>query len=202
MSGLGESSENAYGAATWQGATVAPETDEALAARAASDSVATEELYRRYVNRVYTYCKRRLDSEETVRDATSAIMVRALEGLYRKRIDNVSSWIFSIAHNEVIDIYRRRRDTVGLEFAANVADDGLSPESLVVARSAAGELRELITQLSADQQSVVTLRLAGLDGTEICAVLGRSRSWVDTTQFRAVRRLRELMHVDLAPEAP
>ena len=79
MSGLGESSE--YAKAVQPGTAIAPETDEALAARVASDPSATEELYRRYIHRVYTYCKRRLGDEEAVRDATSAIMVRALEGL-------------------------------------------------------------------------------------------------------------------------
>ena len=62
------------------------------------------------------------------------------------------------------------------------------------------ELRTLLAQLSPDQQQVVTLRLAGLDGGEICAVLGKSRSWVDTTQHRAIRRLRDLMGVTPTPE--
>jgi DNA-directed RNA polymerase specialized sigma24 family protein len=39
----------------------------------------------------------------------------------------------------------------------------------------------------------VELRLAGLTGPEIRQVLGRSRAWVDTTQFRAVQTLRAVM---------
>ena len=39
--------------------------------------------------------------------------------------------------------------------------------------------------------------MAGLTGPEIRQALGRSRSWVDTTQFRAVQKLRAVM----APEA-
>jgi RNA polymerase sigma-70 factor (ECF subfamily) len=176
------------------------ESDESLAARAAGDPLATEELYRRYVHRVYAYCKRRLNDEDAARDATSAVMLKALEGLYRSRVNNVASWIFSIAHNEVVSLYRRRRATVGLEFAVNVVDGGISPENQALAGATVRELRSVLAQLSPDQQQVVTLRLAGLDGGEICAVLGKSRSWVDTTQFRAIRRLRDLMGITPSPE--
>jgi DNA-directed RNA polymerase specialized sigma24 family protein len=46
----------------------------------------------------------------------------------------------------------------------------------------------------------VELRLAGLTGPEIREALGRSRSWVDTTQFRAIQRLRKVLAP--SPEGP
>ena len=36
--------------------------------------------------------------------------------------------------------------------------------------------------------------MAGLSTQEIQDVLGRSRSWVGVTQFRAMHRLRDLLH--------
>jgi RNA polymerase sigma-70 factor (ECF subfamily) len=194
MSVLGETSEYPF-ASDRPGTEAGLETDESLAVRAAADPQATEEPYRRYVNRVYGYCKRRLGDEDAARDATGAVMLKALEGLYRGRVDHVSSWIFSIAHNQVVSAYRQRHPTIGLEFAVHVVEAGSSPETQAIASATIGELRTLLAPLSSDQQQVVSLRLAGLDGSEICAVLGRSRGWVDTTQYRAVRRLRELMHV-------
>jgi hypothetical protein len=47
---------------------------------------------------------------------------------------------------------------------------------------------------------VIELRLSGLDGPEIRQVLGRSRSWVDTTQYRALISLRRLMNRHQSPE--
>jgi RNA polymerase sigma-70 factor, ECF subfamily len=166
--------------------------------RAAGDPLATEELYRRYVHPVYAYCKRRINDVDAARDATSAVMLKALEGLYRSRVDNVATWIFSIAHNEVVSLYRRRHTTVGLEFAVNVVDGNVSPENQALAGATARELRNMLAQLSPDQQQVVTLRLAGLDGGEICTVLGKSRSWVDATQALAIRCLCDLWDSRLA----
>ena len=99
---------------------VGSDPDAMLALRARNDPEAFGLLYARYVHRVYAYCKRRLNDEESVRDATSAVMLKALEGLYCSRVNNVASWIFSIAHNEVVSLYRRRHMTVGLEFAVNI----------------------------------------------------------------------------------
>ena len=61
-------------------------------------------------------------------------------------------------------------------------------------------IRDVLTQLSPEQRRVVELRLAGLTGPEIREVLGRSRAWVDTTQYRAVKRLRAVMAADVAKE--
>ena len=50
--------------------------------------------------------------------------------------------------------------------------------------------------LTNDQRQVVELRLAGVTGPEIRETLGRSRSWVDTTQHRAVQKLRAVLAPD------
>jgi RNA polymerase sigma-70 factor (ECF subfamily) len=173
------------------------ETDESLAAVAASDPAAFAELYRRYVVRIHRYCSRRLRDQGLAEDATSQVFLKALESLQRKRIDNVASWLFSIAHNEVIDRYRRQRNDAAYE-SLDLASPGQTPEDLAIARSEASELRRVLPHLTPDQQGVIELRLAGLTTPEIQEVLGKGRSWVGTTQHRALYRLRELMH---APRA-
>jgi DNA-directed RNA polymerase specialized sigma24 family protein len=72
---------------------------------------------------------------------------------------------------------------------------GRSPEEEALALIAAGDLRALLPLLTADQQRVVELRLAGLTTSEIQDVLGKGRSWVCITGYRATQRLRTLMNV-------
>jgi RNA polymerase sigma-70 factor (ECF subfamily) len=169
------------------------ESDESLAARAATDPAAMTELYRRYVARVDRYCRRRLRDPHLAEDVTSQIFLKALEGLRRGRIEHVSSWIFTIAHNEVVSHYRRERHDVGIDEVAEVASHGRAVEDAAIAQSDARDMRSLLPLLTADQQRVIELRLAGLTSLEIRQVLGRSRSWVGTTEHRAVNRLRDLM---------
>lgn len=169
------------------------ESDESLAARAATDPAAMTELYRRYVHRVDRYCRRQLRNTSLAEDVTSQVFVKALESLRRNRIENVASWIFTIAHNEVVSHYRRRRNEIGLDLADDVMSNDISPEEAAITRSDSHDLRMLLPRLTTDQQRVIELRLAGLTSLEIQDVLGKSRSWVGTTQHRAVHRLRELM---------
>jgi len=174
------------------------ESDESLAARAAADAVAMTELYRRYVARVDRYCRRRLQDPELVEDVTSQIFLKVLEGLRKRRVENVASWIFTIAHNEVVSQYRRRRELIGITEAVLALGDDDQLEDTIITQVVAGDLRAMLLRLSADQQRVLELRLAGLTSREIRHVLGRSQTWVGTTEYRAVHRLRDLM----APNHP
>jgi RNA polymerase sigma-70 factor (ECF subfamily) len=169
------------------------ESDEQRARRAATEPSAFAELYHRYVVRVHRYCSRRLADEALAEDATSQVFLKALEGLRRGRIDNVTSWTFAIAHNEVVDRYRRQRIDHSFDEldAFESADPG--PEDAVIAHLEATELRSLLPRLSHDQQRVIELRLAGLDTREIHDVLGKSKSWVGVTQYRALHQLRKLL---------
>ncbi len=171
----------------------AGESDERLAARASTDPAAFAELYERYVARIDQYCRWRLRDRDLAQDATSQIFLKALEGLRRRRIDNVASWLFTIAHNEVVDRYRRQHQTTAFDSYREVASSGQSVEDLAILASSSADLHRLLPLLSPDQQDVIELRLAGLTSTEIQEVLGRSKSWVATTHHRALRRLRGLL---------
>jgi RNA polymerase sigma-70 factor (ECF subfamily) len=54
-------------------------------------------------------------------------------------------------------------------------------------------VRNLLSQLTEDQRSVIELRLSGMTADEIAAILGKTRNAVDQAQFRAVSRLRVLL---------
>ena len=174
------------------------ESDEQLAARAATEPAAFAELYRRYVVRVHRYCSRRLADEALAEDATSQVFLKALEGLRRGRIDNVASWLFSIAHNEVVDRYRAQRPSSPIELIPDLESAAPGPEAEVIARLEVTELRALLPRLTADQQRVIELRLAGLDTREIQDVLGKGKSWVNVTQFRALKQLRRYLDVPVS----
>ena len=169
--------------------------DAALVARAKADRQAFAPLYARYADPVYRYCARRLGNPEAAADATSQIFAKAMVALPGCREDAFRSWLFAIAHNVLVDTYRAHHDHQPLEAAALVPDAAASPEDEALAAEARHEIVRLLARLPADQRRVVELRLAGLSGNEIGAVLGRTRGSVDTLQFRAVARMRALLGV-------
>jgi RNA polymerase sigma-70 factor (ECF subfamily) len=176
------------------------ESDESLAARAAEDADAFAELYRRYAGSIRRYCGFQLRDWWAVDDVTSEIFVKALESLHKATVSNVRPWLFTIARHQLTDRSRRRRPEVDIDETIELPSGAPGPEEQAITGIDRDELLRAIARLTPDQAQVIELRLSGLDGPEIRQVLNRSRSWVDTTQYRAVISLRRLMNRDQSPE--
>jgi RNA polymerase sigma-70 factor, ECF subfamily len=178
-------------------ATVDPDDtgvdDAVLVAAAQRDPRAFEPLYARYADPVYRYCWRRLGDADAAADATSLIFIKALAALPRYRAGSFRSWLFSIAHNTVVDRLRSTRHDAPFDPAFDPVDPAPGPEELALAGDAGRQVRSLLGRLSTDQRHVVELRLAGLTDREIAAALGRNLPAVRMLQTRAVARLRTLM---------
>jgi RNA polymerase sigma-70 factor (ECF subfamily) len=167
--------------------------DETLVARAQrGDREAFAVLYDRYLPAVHGYCYRLLGERETAEDATTDVFMRALTALPACRAGSFRSWLFAIAHNVIADEWRRRRPTISLEAAADLADPASWEE---VAASAAdwSSVLSVLPRLSEDQQHVVALRLSGLSAVEIGDALGKPRNAIDGIHHRALLRLRSLV---------
>jgi len=71
---------------------------------------------------VYRYCYRSLGSQEAAEDATSQIFTQALAALHRYKSGSFRAWLFTIAHNVVVDEARRRRPASSLDLAETLVD--------------------------------------------------------------------------------
>lgn len=167
-------------------------------ARAKRNPTAFGSLYERYVDAVYTYCARRVDDTEYAADLTAQIFTRALAALPRYREDGGSfrSWLFSIAHNTVIDSYRTRREQASIEaddLGRTLAHPGHGPERIALQRDLRDAFRAAMAELTDTQREVVGMHLAGLTGPEIATATGMKLAAVKSTQFRAYTKLRELL---------
>lgn len=172
----------------------APSADEeTLAERARHDPRAFEALYLHYLDPVYRYCYRRLGSCEQAEDATSQVFLKAFAAIADHRPGGFRSWLFTIAHNVVVDTYRRRRPTQPLETAGDPPDTSLTPEEAALAADDGRTLRHMLGELTDDQREVMELRLAGLTGAEIAQVLDRTPGSVKAAQFRAMTRLKNMI---------
>lgn len=109
---------------------------------------------------------------------------------FRPEQGTFRSWVFTIAHNAVVDEHRRRRSAAPIDAAFGVPAPDAGPEAEAVLADQVTRLRALLADLPPDQANVVQLRLAGLDDREIASVLGRSYGAVRVAQHRALTRLR------------
>ncbi len=77
----------------------------------------------RYSDRLYNYLRARTQSDEDAADLAQQVFVKVLNGLprYRERGLPFGAWLFRIARNVVVDVHRRRKDTVSWDLLPETA---------------------------------------------------------------------------------
>jgi RNA polymerase sigma-70 factor, ECF subfamily len=173
-----------------------PEASERLIARARRDPTAFGEIYDLYLSRVYAFCRSRTSSAEEAEDLTAQTFERALASIerYESRGAPMSSWLFRIAGNLIVDRGRRSGRTTGLdedvpEPATHDPED--DPETMVERWERAAFLRDRLSTLPADQQEAIRLRYwQDASTAEIAERLGRSENATKQLLHRAITTLR------------
>jgi RNA polymerase sigma-70 factor (ECF subfamily) len=176
-------------------------TDRELVEQALADPTAFLAIFERYRDPVHRYCHRRLNTREAAEDATQTVFLRAFEHLATcKDRSGFRSWLFVIAHNVVIDAWRRSKPVHSLDTASEIQDLQRSPEDEAIAATDHVQIRTLLAQLPEQQRDVVELRLQGFADKEIADILGKSHQAIRATQHRALVHLRTLMGIDPTKE--
>jgi RNA polymerase sigma factor (sigma-70 family) len=176
----------AVGFSRWQ-------SDERLTRRACGgDERAFAAIFSRYHQPLYRFCMAIVGNPEDAQDVLQNTMIKVLRALPgEEREIELKPWLYRIAHNEAIDLLRRRRETRPLdaEQAApgyGLAEDAATRERL---RRLLADLRELPER----QREVLVMReLAGLEFEEIGAALDTSDAVARQTLYEARQSLHQM----------
>src|SRR5215211_4606413 len=105
--------------------------DDRLARRAVDrDERAFAAIFHRYHQRLYRFCLAIVGNPQDAQDALQNTMVKFLRALpgEERRID-LKPWLYRIAHNESIDLLRRRRETRPLDIEQAAPGYGLAEDA-------------------------------------------------------------------------
>jgi RNA polymerase sigma-70 factor (ECF subfamily) len=167
----------------------------------AYDPAALGELYDRYAPKMYAYIYRRVSDAALAEDLTSELFVRVLKAIRAERAwrDSFVAWLYRIAHNLVVDAYRRRPPPlVSLDDLPLESDEG-DPVEIADDAADRARLRAAIGQLTVDQQQVLVLRFGeGLTAKETARIMNKTTGAVEAMQHRALAAVRRI----LAKEKP
>jgi RNA polymerase sigma-70 factor (ECF subfamily) len=158
-------------------------------------------LYDQHVDAIYRYIALRVPSQQHAEDLTEEVFWRAWKALARYRPERpFLHWLYRIAHNLVINDAKRaakhRSYEVMAETGQTLQDDGPSPDDNMFRQEDIQQLRQALTTLSADEQTLLTMRFfdnASYDA--IAPILGKSPGALRVLQHRALKKLA----VQLAP---
>lgn len=179
-------------------ASIDSNDDEKLVVRAVHDPQAFDELYRRYVERVYAYHLIRTSSREEAEDLTSLTFLSALEGIsgYRRQ-GSFPAWLFSIARRKLADHYRRPY-TLSLDIAE---ETGGSLEEAVDHKFRIQQVGRALMTIDPDRVEALSLRIFGqLSTAEISSLLSKSEGAVRNLVYRALQDLRKQLAFDVEME--
>jgi len=180
---------------------------------ATGNNQAFDVLLNRHKSRVFTYIQLVVRNRDLAEDIFQESFMKAIVTIKQGRyVDNGKfySWVTRIAHNLIIDLYRRERNenTVSNEeFAevdlfnnAKLCEENV--EDLMVREQVFTDVRKLMHHLPDNQKEVVQLRyyedrsfkeIADLTGVSINTALGRMRYAVLN-----MRRMAEEKDISLA----
>ena len=155
-----------------------------------------EQIYTEYRGRVMGYIRARVrqaaDAEDLCADVFEKIQ-RKLGGFDREKA-SLSTWIFTITRNTVIDFFRRSRPTQ--EPDENLADDTEIDEGLLRAESLE-ELAAALQALPRQLRDLIVLRYYdGKPLTEIAQLMGLSYGAVKLRHQNALLELRRRLSWD------
>jgi RNA polymerase sigma factor (sigma-70 family) len=168
-------------------------SDDRLTQRAVGgDERAFAAIFRRYHQPLYRFCMAIVGNPEDAQDALQNTMAKVLQALPgEEREIELKPWLYRIAHNESIDLLRRRRETRELDVEQIAPGYGLAEDAAMRER-----LRGLIAdlkELPERQREVLVLReLSGLEFEEIGAALSTSGAVARQTLYEARQSLRQM----------
>ncbi len=167
-------------------------TDDLARKASRGEERALEKIYRDYHQPLYRFCLAIVGNPQDAQDALQNTMVKMLRALPgEKRSIALKPWLYRIAHNESIDLLRRRRPGISLE-----ASEPQLGDDLAVQLETRQRLRQLIADLGAlperQRETLLMREAGGLSFEEIGAALKTSPAVARQTLYEARLGLRQM----------
>jgi len=177
----------------------AEKTDEELMlAYAQGDARAFETLYARQRGMLYRYVLRSVGDRAMADDVYQETWGRLIASRARYRVESkFSTWLLQIAHNLIIDSFRRSKPQAGAEETETIfreldAPESDQPERVLSEFEQRRRLQIALDALPAEQREAFVLRMeGGLSLEEISTLMGAAHETTKSRLRYALAKIRE-----------
>ena len=166
------------------------------------NSEAFGQLYDAYMERIYRFVYFRVEDQQTAEDITSQVFLKAWSNLDRFQFSRTPylAWLYTIAHNAVIDHYRTRKVTTALDdVQLSQPDHSELVENEIDLTVEMKSVKTALQALTDDQQKVLTLKfIEGMSNNEIAHHLGKREGAIRALQMRGLQALAKQLEEKMA----
>lgn len=163
------------------------------------------ELVQLYRRPLYGFILRMTEGRDDVDEIFQEVWLRAIKSMDRFDQRKLLSWLFRIAHNQIIDRARKKKADVSLQEETRegvtrqdkVESTDLPPDRMVGASDLGGRIQEAVQTLPLLQREVFLMRTDGqLSFKEIARIQNVSLNTALGRMHYATTRLREALHTE------
>ncbi len=165
--------------------------------------IAAEQTFRAERKRLFDFIRRRVRTEEDAEDILSDVFYQLLSSTsVAEPIEKMTSWLFTVARNKVIDWYRKKRPdslprdlddpSLPLNLEDILFDPTQNPDRVYERSLVWTELAEALDELPEEQKQVFVMHeLEGKSFKEIAHITGEPQNTLLSRKRYAVLYLRE-----------
>ena len=161
----------------------------------AGNMLAFDELYRKYIRRLYRFSYSILKSREEAENIVQNVFLNLWQNRVKtEKISSVKYYVFTIAYNSAISIIRKKaRESQFIEYVKTLQDMKEEPVDLQFEYKELDErVSAIINSLPVRQKEVYQLhRIEGLKYAEISERLNISINTIENHMSRALKTIRE-----------
>lgn len=160
-----------------------------------------EDLYDTYYNSVYRYIYAAVKDKWNTEDIISTVFTKIYS--HREKIIDVEgskNWVFRIAHNAIIDFYRKNSKIIPIEEFLDRGKEENGYEQVLI-KDEFSKVKKIIEQFPEETQNMIYMRYyGGLKFREIAEATDISENTIKSTVSRAIKKIKKVYYSTLGGE--
>ncbi len=159
-------------------------------------ALSQEEVYKKYGDKVLAYIKFRVSSPEDAEDLQANVFYKVFKQWekYESEKASISTWIYTIARNEVIDYYRTKHTT---EEVPEDIQDASETEEEILQNETLEELADALNLLDQKEKELIVLHYYNNETLRsISKMMNLTYDQTKNIHYKALKRMRNLLGPD------
>lgn len=153
-------------------------------------------LYNHYQPQIYRFIYIKVSRKTEAEDICHQVFLKAWQNIESFSYQNfpLSSWLYRIARNQVIDMYRTKKIELDIEEMEEMAISNPGVEEKLDSKKEFEKAKNALKQLKPEQQDVIIMRyIEEMSPKEIALALKKSPTAIRIIQHRALKSLRQIL---------